>query len=310
MRRPTLFGVLLALASSLPLAAATARYRIVLADGNAIIASDLPVRRGSVVTFHPESGGALTGVPAESVARIENGSFTVTPATEPELDSGIDRVLEPGEALDLGEMGEGIAAAEAPAPARVAAPAALPPQYYGGNAGAYGAGGQITPNGTLLGPDGLPRAASSTDLARMASTLPATVAPNGFPSTGAPTVIGPDGTPTLAPGTPGSGTPVIGPNGTPVLASGPQAVIGPNGTPVMAPGAQTVIGPNGTPILAPGAQTVIGPNGTPLLAPVGAPGAAGPVIGPNGTPVLAPVGMPGSARVSVAPNGFPSAPAH
>jgi hypothetical protein len=273
------------------LAAGGQRYRIELVDGRQIVTADAPVQRGSVVTFRPYPAGALTGVPAEQVVRIERGEVATFPAqaAESTIEPGEVRPLEPGEALDIGPTGEGIARgpAESPAPgATVASPQSpgVNPAYYAGY------GGALSPNGTLIGPDGLARAASSTDLAQaMAQT---TTAPNGFPATGAPTVIGPNGTPTLAPGVAGSDVPVIGPNGTPVMSGTPQLTIGPNGTPV----------------LAPGAAPITGPNGTPVLVPSGQPGSAAPVIGPNGTPVLAPAGRPGSAAPSVAPNGFPSAP--
>ncbi len=290
MRRSLVLSGLVTFFAAALAFAAGARYRVELADGRQILASDVPVQRGSVVTFHPYPGGALTGIPAEEVARIEKAGAAAFPAqaAESTIEPGEVRPLEPGEALDIGPTGEGISSgAAAPAGGAVAAspqPPAPNPAYYGGY------GGAVSPNGTLIGPDGLPRAASSTDLARaMAQT---TTAPNGFPATGAPTVIGPNGTPTLAPGLEGSGTPLIGPNGTPVMSGTPQLTIGPNGTPVTAPGA----------------SPVIGPNGTPVLTPAGRPGAAAPVIGPNGTPVLAAPGQPGSAAPSIGPNGTPSAP--
>jgi hypothetical protein len=293
MRRSLVFLSLVGLfAATLVLAAEGQRYRIELADGRQVVASGAPVQRGSVVTFRPYPAGMLTGIPAEQVVRIERGEVATFPEQAPEstIDPGVVRPLEPGEALDVGLTGEGSAsgAAQTPASGEIAAnpqSAGVNPAYYGGY------GGAVNPNGTLIGPDGLPRAASSTDLARaMAQT---TTAPNGFPATSAPTMIGPNGTPTLAPGVAGSDFPVIGPNGTPVMSGTPQLTIGPNGTPV----------------LAPGAAPIIGPNGTPVLAPSGQPGSAAPVVGPNGTPVLAPAGRPGSAAPSVAPNGFPSAPA-
>ena len=268
------------------------RYRIELADGRQIVAAGVPVQRGSVVTFRPYPAGLLTGIPEEQVVKIERGEVATFPseAAESTIEPGEVRPLQPGEALDVGPTGEGIEPAPAGEPAGGAV--AATPQYPGMNAASYGGyGGAVSRNGTLIGPDGLPRAASSTDLARaMAQT---TTAPNGFPVTSAPTVIGPNGTPTLAPGVAGSDVPAIGPNGTPVMSGTPQLTIGPNGTPV----------------LAPGAAPITGPNGTPVVAPSGQPGSTAPVVGPNGTPVLAPAGRPGSAAPSVAPNGFPSAPA-
>src|SRR5262245_20805893 len=299
MRRSLVFPGLAAFFTATLTLAAGARYRIELADGQQIVASDIPVQRGSVLTFRPYPAGALTGIPAEQVVRIEKGEVGTFPAepAESTIEPGEVRALEPGEALDIGPTGEGISrgADEAPAGGAAAANPYVPgmnPAYYAGYGGAApGYGGTVSPNGTLIGPDGLPRAASSTDIARALAQT--TTAPNGFPVTSAPTVIGPNGTPTLAPGVAGSDVPVIGPDGTPVMSGTPQLTIGPNGTPV----------------LVPSAAPITGPNGTPVLAPSGQPGSAAPVIGPNGTPILAPAGRPGSAAPSVAPNGFPSAPA-
>jgi hypothetical protein len=329
-------------------AAAEPRSRsfvIELSDGTRVTALDEPVRRGTVVTFHSASGGALTGVPAEMIVRIvqdgDNGQSAAAAskarpramvgsrpsarAAQPDAPG-----LEPGEVLVLGPMGDGVAPSMGGAFAGAANASAA-----GAGGGAPGYGGAlnsnvnpnvanpdvgvnpINPNQTVIGTDGLPRVASSTDLSR-AQAAQTAVGPNGFPvtATGAPTVIGPNGTPTLAPGVPGSGTPVIGPNGTPVTAAGTspttaQPVIGPNGTPVLAPrgqpgsvqpgqagSAQPLIGPNGTPVLA--------PQGQPGSAQPGQPGSAQPVIGPNGTPVLAPQGQPGGPATGASPSGAPS----
>ena len=296
-------------------------YRIELSNGRQIVASGLPVARGSVVTFRPASGGALTGVPREMVVRIEPGAEGVEEsalgATASIRDEHATVVtatpaapLQPGDLVILGPTGE-----PAP-PAQTAEAAAAPPPpagngaygvgggYGSGGASAYGIGGPganvINRGMTAIGPDGLPRVLSSTDLSRaLASSTP--VGSNGFPATttNAPTVIGPNGTPTLAPGVSESSAPVIGPNGTPVMGSGQTVVVGPNGSPIVSGAGQPgSVGP------------VIGPNGTPVLAPAGQPGAAAPVIGPNGTPVLAAPGQPGSgaAAPTTAPNGTPASP--
>ena len=302
-------------------AAGSAKYRIEMSDGRQILATDLPVARGSVLTYHPYPAGPLTGVPTEMIVRVVSDKGTETRTTETtmtvrgtRLSGGpTDRTrraptvgLEPGEILVLGSTGDGIAPS---APAAAAAGTSIPNSGTGNTGGAYGAGAYgggvspsvvnpnvpIDPNNMLVGSDGLARVPSSTDLSR-AQAAQNPVGPNGFPVTGsgAPTVIGPNGTPTLAPGVAGSGTPVTGPNGTPVMSSGaPQVQIGPNGTPVVAPSGQP-------------AQPAVGPNGTPVLAQPGQPGAAQPNIGPNGTPVLAQPGQPGSAPPSTAPNGTPS----
>lgn len=302
-------------------AASSARYRIDLQDGSRVYARDVPVRRGTIITFHQHPGGALTGLPEELILRIEPGSTAQSESagrvtvgkTRPKLQGGVSSGLhpgeimvvgpndglKPGEMLVLGPTGEG------------GAVVAQQPGAAGMNGAAQGVGaygGNLNTNGAVVvGPNGLPVAPSSTDLSRAQSLGQTAVAPNGFPATSAPTTIGPDGFPVLSPGVPGSSTtttaaPVIGPNGTPVVAQ-PGApgttppVIGPNGTPV---GAQP-----GAPGSAPPA---IGPNGTPVLAPPGAPGATPPTIGPNGTPVLAPPGAPGSAAPNTAPNGTNAAP--
>ena len=279
-------------------------FRIELSNGSHVTSLDAPVQRGTVVTFHNASGGALTGVPAEMVVRIvkdgkdrpggrgaaavsrnrplvgtrgagtRGDDLTVRPRTE---------ALEPGEVLVLGPMGDGMSAPMMGAASGTAGTnAGANAQSTGAGVGGYGGAlnpnvinpnTAINPNQTLVGTDGLARVPSSTDLLR-AQEAQGAVGPNGFPATsnGAPTVIGPNGTPTLAPGFPGSGTQVIGPNGTPVVPGSPTT-------------AQPVIGPNGTPVLAqPGQPGSVQP---------GQPGSAQPVIGPNGTPVTAPTGQPG-----------------
>ncbi len=330
MARPSRIVVSMALAFFAAgfAAAASARYRIELSDGRQILATDLPVARGSVLTYHPYPAGPLTGVPTEMIVRVVSDRGTETRTSAPTMTVRATRLsggptdrarraptvgLEPGEVLVLGPTGDGMASsAQTPASAN----SANGPNTGVGNAGgAYGAGAYggginpnlvnpnapIDPNNTLVGTDGLPRVPSSTDLSR-AQAAQTPIGPNGFPvtGTGAPTVIGPNGTPTLAPGVAGSGTPAIGPNGTPVMSTGaPPVQIGPNGTPVTATSGQ----PAAT-------QPATGPNGTPVLAQPGQPGAAQPNIGPNGTPVLAQPGQPGSAPPNTAPNGTPrSAPA-
>ena len=304
----------------------SARYRIDLQDGSRVYARDVPVRRGTIITFHQHPSGALTGLPQELILRIEPGTAEVAargtatkarPKLQGRVTNGLqpgeivvvgpNDGLKPGEVLVLGPTGEGGGiASQQPGVATGTNGAAQP---TGAQAtGAYG-GNLNTSGAVVVGPNGLPVAPSSTDLSRgQGQALGQTAAaPNGFPATSAPTTIGPDGFPVLTPGVPGSSTtattvPVIGPNGAPIVAQ-PGA---PGTTP-------TVIGPNGTPVMAqPGAPgsapPAIGPNGTPVLAPPGAPGATQPNIGPNGTPVLAPPGAPGAAPPNTAPNGTTAAP--
>jgi hypothetical protein len=302
-------------------ASATGRYRIEMKDGHQVETRGYPVARGSVWTFHESNGGALTGVPREMVARIvpddeaaEDDTLVsarahAAPPTSAEGDLEEAPVpLEPGELIELPSTGDGPGAAP-PSPAAAARAGVGAPMNvngYGGLPNPYN-GNSIfgTSNGLppgAIGPDGMPRVLSSTDLSRaLSATTPAgSVGSNGFPTVAptSPTMVGPDGTPTLGTGV--STQFVIGPDGTPVLA-------GSAATP-------TAIGPNGTPTLAGAGQPgfsgpAIGPNGTPVLAGAGQPGTAAPMIGPNGTPVLAPSGQPGSAFPTFGSNGTPAVPA-
>jgi hypothetical protein len=307
-RRLAILGVALASVFTAPAFARTG-YRIVLVNGVTMVAADEPVRRGTILTFHQATSGALTGIPAEQVTLVELDTAPVRPrprarttltAVVPE----VVRPLEPGETLVIGATGDGL---PTPASGQKASTAPNPGAghgtvaYGGGNPAPYG-GTSVPPSGAAnatmngSGPNGLPTAPSSTDLSQ---ALASTTGANGFPAnpTSSPTTIGPNGTPTLSPGMPGANT-TTGPNGTPVTAGTSQPVIGPNGTPVVAqPATPGAASPN------------IGPNGTPTLAQPGAPGGTAPQIGPNGTPVLAPPGGPGTAQPNIGPNGTPNAPA-
>jgi hypothetical protein len=309
-RRLAVFGIALASVFTAPAFARTG-YRVVLANGVTIVAADEPVRRGTILTFHQATNGALTGIPAEQVTSVELDTAPVRPRplarttlTTTPTPAAV-RPLEPGETLVIGATGDGALLPTAvqnggrAGNGTVANNASVPPAYGGGNPTLYGganvplagAANAATMNGP--GPNGLPTAPSSTDLSQ---ALASTTGANGFPAnpTSSPTTIGPNGTPTLSPGMPGANT-TIGPNGTPVTAGNAQPVIGPNGTAVVPQtGATNPASPN------------IGPNGTPTLAQPGAPGGTAPQIGPNGTPILAPPGGPGSAQPATAPNGTPN----
>ncbi|HEY1434374.1 MAG TPA: hypothetical protein VGG65_03310, partial [Thermoanaerobaculia bacterium] len=275
-------------------------YRIELASGQSYLSMDAPVRRGTIYTFH-QPGGSLIGLPAELVTNIapaetaggtlETGARLSTRSSAPPaiVEKEVIRPLEPGETLELGPTGDGIAMPQAGASGSSSTAAAPTGVGYAGATAPYGYGGATPAN---RGPNGIATALSSTDLAQ---ALVSATAANGFPQTSSPTTIGPDGLPTLAPGMPGASAPIAS-NGTPQTFAPP--VIGPNGTPVFATA--------GTP----GASApVIGSNGVPILAPQGAPGAGPVVIGSNGTPVLAPAGGPGFAAPIIGSNGTPSAPA-
>jgi len=288
---------------------APALYRIELADGRAIPSLGAPSSQGSVLVYRTP-GGSLTSVPREMVVRIV-GEGAPESSAEPAADALVlgnaergspasveftdaPAPLRPGDLVLLGRTGgdEAFATApEAPVSAGAAPGAAVVGAggYGGGSVGVGGYGGAnaINPALTTVGPDGMLRVVSTTDLTRAISPT-TTIDANGFPAmTTSPTVIGPNGTPTLAPG-----------------FSGSAPVIGPNGTPAVAGSASPAIGPNGTPVVAGSASPVIGPNGTPVLAAPGQPGSAAPVVGPNGTPAVG-----GAAAPSVGPNGFPAAPA-
>jgi len=300
-----------AMAPALASAAVHARYRITLQDGTEVVSADRPVRRGSVVTFHEASSGALTGVPAEEVANVQanpvaaSAGISERPSTIDVLVRGErpERIvaetpvqpLQPGDVVDVGVTG-----GQPPEPTNTSANAgALPPAGMGAYGqlpvGAYGGGYPPGTTGSNLQPMVTP--AQSATLAAQAalSGEPPTIGPNGFPiMSGNPPTIGPNGTPISS-----SDQPVIGANGTPILgatAAAPQPLVGPNGTPVLAPSG----GPGGTAL-------VMGSNGTPVLAPAGSPGATAVVIGSNGTPVLAPAGSPGAAVPNIGSNGTPVA---
>ena len=111
-RRLAIFGVALASVLTAPAFARTG-YRIVLVNGATMVAADEPVRRGTILTFHQASSGALTGLPAEQVTSVELDTAPVRPrprarttltAAVPE----VVRPLEPGETLVIGATGEGL----------------------------------------------------------------------------------------------------------------------------------------------------------------------------------------------------------
>jgi hypothetical protein len=257
-------------------------YRIDLVDGRQVLSRDVPVTRGSVVTYHPQPSGRLTGLPLEMIVRVVAGvssagsspASIVQPGQRLPATTG-QKPLLPGDAVLVGETGAGSLTSQTPMTGAAVAPSAnggVP----SGAAAVYGGGPAVNPNatnpalvinpdGTAVGTDGLRRVMSTSDLTA------------------------------IAPGQ----TPVIGSNGFPATApTGTQPVIGPNGTPVAVPSGQ----PAST------TQPVIGPNGTPVMAPQGQPGSTPPTIGPNGTPVLAPPGQPGATAPVAAPNGTPGSP--
>lgn len=290
------------LVSALAGAATHSRYRIDLRDGTHIFSVDLPVRHGSVVTFHKSPGGVLTGLPAEAILAIQSGasqSGSAQLSARPQAADAVVRgrmtaiqtlaqPLQPGDILVLGPTGSGSAQVAAPNSGAAGATAPGVNSGYGNANGAYATntpmyGGNAVPPGFAA--NGQPFVPAPGDLARAPSAGgPPTFGPNGFPLTGNATTvsISPNGTPLVAPaGSAGAAQPVIGPNGTPVLAQ---------------------------PGMPGSSQPAIGPNGTPVLAPPGAPGSTQPAIAPNGTPATGQPGTPSSAQPNTAPNGTPASP--
>ncbi|MEP6995558.1 MAG: hypothetical protein ABI968_13620 [Acidobacteriota bacterium] len=269
------FGLSL-LVSASAIAATGAQFRIDLRDGTHIFATDVPVQRGSVVTFHQASGRGLTGLPAEEIVRIQASGSDVTarPLAAKARVGGrmtaaqtLAQPLQPGDILVLGPTGSGsqVVGQNGYGSSGMANGAN---SGYGTNVANNGAYGATTapgavPPGTL--PNGQPFVPAAGDLAR---------APSGT-------------VPTLDPAT-----------GLPTNANPSTVNVGPNATPVVAGSSQTAP--------APGATQPIGPNGTPVLAQPGTPGSTAPVIGPNGTPAI---GQPGAAQPNTAPNGTPAGPA-
>ncbi|HEY7112531.1 MAG TPA: hypothetical protein VIA45_06320 [Thermoanaerobaculia bacterium] len=289
VRTVSLCAAALAVAAAAFAAAAPNRYRIELTNGSEVVSADRPTPRGTIVIFHRASDGALDGVPAEMVARIEPGTpgprGRVLPAAAAARTPG--EALEPGEVVDLGTIDDAYVTPRADTgTAPSAAPGPQTPAVWNGFY--YGIGGGPARNPSPASGALLASVPSSTDLVFAQTSgggnTPSLVGSNGFPAVpGAPaTVIGPDGTPVLSPA---AAAPAIGPNGTPVLdASAATPNIGSNGTPILAPPGT----PGATPL-------PIGPNGTPILAPAGSPGSVSPTIDANGTPAVAPATFPTAA---------------
>ena len=110
-RRLAIFGVALASVFTAPAFARTG-YRIVLANGVTIVAADEPVRRGTILTFHQATSGALTGIPAEQVTSVDLDTAPVRPrplarTTLTTTAPAAARPLEPGETLVIGATGDG-----------------------------------------------------------------------------------------------------------------------------------------------------------------------------------------------------------
>ena len=95
-----------AMIPALATAAVHGRYRITLQDGREVVSTDLPMHRGTVVTFHEESSGVLTGLPDEEIVAIEAATSAAVATQRP---STIDALVR-GERVER-------TAAEVPVPA-------------------------------------------------------------------------------------------------------------------------------------------------------------------------------------------------
>ena len=320
-----------------------AQYRIVMTDGSVVLSRDLPRRQGSVVTYHEDRSGVLTGLPSEQVARIDTGAkpqrFPAQGAASSASSAAGDaaaRPLQPGEVMVLGPMGDGGSGVSIAGQTGAGGAAA-----GGGNAstvnantvngnGAYGGGNLVNANGNFS--NGTPNGTAGFDTRMLGggSPAPATgLLPNGQPSNqplagdvlraqsgNVPTMSIDTQTQTSSNGFPANAaaqTTTLNPNGLPnTTTTGPvagsTAPVGPNGFPGTP---QNATGPNGFPTTG-GAvanpQTGVGSNGFPTT---GTAGTTSPqnVTDPNGFPAVGAPGTTGTTNgngVTVAPNGTPA----
>ena len=320
-----------------------AQYRIVMTDGRVVLSRDLPRRQGSVVTYHEDRSGVLTGLPSEQVARIDTGvkpqRFPAQGAASSSSVEGdtVARPLQPGEVMVLGPMGDGGSgvsiAGQTNAGAGTAAAGGGNANTVNGN-GAYGGGNLVNANGNFS--NGTPNGTAGFDTRMLGGGSPTTATgllPNGQPSNqplagdvlraqsgnvptqsiDTQTQTSPNGFPANA----ASQATTLNPNGTPNTSTtgpvaGSTAPVGPNGFPGTP---QNATGPNGFPTTG-GAvtnpQTGVGSNGFPTT---GTPGTTSPqnVTNPNGFPAVGAPGTTGTTGtgtnnggVIVSPNGTPS----
>ena len=232
MKSKVFVFVVLAIVAGTAGAAASTRalYRIELRDGGEVLAKDLPHQRGSVVLFHLNSSGVLTGLPEEQVVRVRGGvadkRLAYRSADRRVLYRSADRNvvdamvvakkgLRPGDIVFLGPTGGSPSTSSTTS---VGTATTLPGGMYDPRNPAYG--GYSAPR------TGAPVVGVSADT--FPSVEPPTaenpIGSNGFPTT--PTgAVSP-------PGATGSTPLTIGPNGTPVMspAGGPGSVPPPTGS--------------------------------------------------------------------------------
>jgi len=311
-----------------------AQYKIVMRDGRVVVSRDLPRQQGSVVTFHDERSGALTGLPSEQIARVDTGvtpqRFPARsgPASASAAGEAVTRPLQPGEVMVLGPIGDGgtgvsIAGQSGAASGGVAGGGA----GYGNGTNGTGVNAN-TANGNFVNgngnfSNGTPNGTAGFDTRMLGGGSPTTstgLLPNGQPSNqplagdvlraqsgNVPTMSIDTQTQTsqtgFAPNAASQAT-TLNPNGTANTATtgpvaGSTAPIGPNGYPGTP---QNVTGPNGFPTTG-GAttnpQTGVGPNGFPTSGTAGTTTQQN-VTNPNGFPA---VGAPGTTGTTGTTNG-------
>ncbi|MFN2386950.1 MAG: hypothetical protein ABR576_11820 [Thermoanaerobaculia bacterium] len=206
MKKALILLISMAVAAS---AAAGTLYRIELRGQAPIIARDEPAPNGSVLLFHRQVDGRLTGVPREDVVSVtpvatSRGTSPKARVTATTAEAPADgKPLQPGESLVLGPTGGDGSTREAGAEGANATAAGRP-----GAAMAPGAAGYGGP----VGPDGVPVGAVNA---------PGTVNPNLALQPPAATTVGSDGVPRAASGPPPTIDPVTGrpPTSPPVAGS-------------------------------------------------------------------------------------------
>jgi len=317
MKRLILLSLCVSAAAAIASAEIRAMYRVVMADGHVVLARDLPRTNGTVTTFHASDSGVLTGVPSEDVVKIETSVTPrrfpmIGPAVSEQAEAGV-RPLEPGEAIDLGPMGDG-GSAQANGRSVAASAGANGAAAYGGNGnGTNGGGGYGTTDPRMLGggvpaagllPNGQPSnqplagdilRAQSGNVPTMSLDTQTQTSSNGFPATASSqtALVNANGTPNIGPnGFPGTSQTATGPNGFPATTA--QSPIGPNGFPLTP---QTTTDGNGFPATA--TQGTTGANGFPAAT---AFGASKTTVGTNGFPSATATAI-GTGSVIVAPNG-------
>lgn len=255
MTHKKMIGALL-LSAAAAVAGAKALYRVELHGQPAVFSRDLPVARGSVLLFHRDPGGRLTGVPRELVR-------LVVPLTGPE--AAAIRPLRPGEMISLGPTASPAPAAGGVDGASSAARGMASGGYAYTQTGSGTTGYIQTPYGLVpSGPQGFVAPLGSSGLPTALSGPPPTTDASGRPlvPSGDPPTIGSPGT-GVQPGAVGTGVPQ---GGAQPSGSNPSGSQNPNG---QNPDAQN---PNGQ---APNGSPGQGATGAPSAPPSGSSSAKG-----------------------------------